>query len=228
MAKIKKFKKKKGTTLTTYENVLNYFSVLKDVDIIEMEYRLQSGELQGDVLKWLQSKGYFVYAKLITMRTHFGRYNRYILKPKMLASVDTVDIYKELMVLKEKIDSLKEFSVIVVQQKQRLNRMIQMERTIELDNEGQLTKVGREMAYQVRKEIELMGSLLEKLANLQMKTGVLKVAPKFISGEILKDENDASKIVFRLREDFMEHMEDIEAELLDVVDLEEIKQNGKK
>lgn len=224
MAKIKnkRNKKKKGRPpRSEYERAIKYFSVLKDVELIEFEYRMSGGDKHYDIYKWLQSKGHFKYITFPSMRPNFGRYNKFVLKPKQLVAIDTMDIYNELMVLKEKIDSLKEFSLVVRQQKKRLNYMIEMERQIELNEDGGLTKTGREMAYHVRSEIKLMGDLLEKIANLQMKTGVLKVAPKYISGELIKDENDPMKIMFHLREDFMDHMDAIEAELVDITDIDD-------
>lgn len=223
MAKIKKGvnPKKKGK----YEKAVSYFSVLKATDLVEFEYMIQSGITYEEIFKFLQDLGHFEGRSYRTIRDMISLYNNKVLKPKVLATVDTVDIYKELMVLKGKVNSLKEYSVLVVHQKIRLNKIIEMEKLVTTDSDGVITKTGRQIAYQVRSEMKLMGDLLEKLASIQMKTGVLKVAPRFISGEMIKDENDPFKMTFQLREDFMENLDAIEAELIDVVDLEEIRRD---
>ena len=132
-----------------------------------------------------------------------------------MGTIDDVDVYKELLALKGKVDTVKEFTVLVLNQRVRLRRMLKVEdKTVQSQSEGMMSKEHKDLSSQIRKEIKVYGDLLEKLANIQMKTGALRVAPKTISGEFTKDgDKETSKITFKIEENFMEHLADIEGEL---------------
>lgn len=229
MAKIKT--KKKGV-LSDQEKHINYFSEIPESDMLQVEHMiLQDTYSYADVAMFIQKE--LKYRTDITERTlrdQLYGYNKFVLKPKVLGQITDFDVYKKLLALKGDVDAAEELTVLVLQQKERMNRILQAEQMAALqDDSGSMSKVHRDIAAQARREIKLMGDTLEKLVNLHMKTGVIKVAPRYISGSINQDdEKDPTKLTFKLTENFMSHMEDIESEVIDVIDIKEIEGNAKK
>jgi len=64
---------------------------------------------------------------------------------------------------------------------------------------------------QVSSEIKMFGDLLEKLAKLQMNTGILPTAPKVYNGAVSVD-NESKEMVFRVTEETHEAIETLEAD----------------
>lgn len=220
-------KKNKITKKSKRQLTEEYFSCFTESQLLEFDYMINNGPVYKDIIKIIQDEwGCFEGRAQKTLLLKMYDYNTLVLKPKLAVQVEGMDVYKELLALKDKIDSLKEYTVLVLHQKERLDRILAVEKMIGTISEDGMSKNMKEMSSQARREIKLMGDLLEKLANIQMKTGVLKVAPRLISGEIAKDDDrDPQKITFKIREDFMDHMDEIKAELIDVIDLEEIEQS---
>lgn len=217
-----KTKKKSKRQLTE-----EYFLCFTETQALEFDFMINNGPVYKEIIKIIQDEwGHFEGRTQKTLLLKMYDYNTLVLKPKLAMQVEGVDVYKELLALKDKVDSLKEFTILVLHQKERLGRTLSFEKMLVDTSDEGMSKNTKEVAAQARKEIKLMGDLLEKLANIQMKTGVLKVAPRLISGEIVKDDDrDPQKITFKIREDFMDHMEEIEAELIDVIDIKEIERS---
>ncbi len=196
------------------ELVVNYFSVLNPQQAIELDYLIQKGTTQWELVSILQKEwNVFTDIKPKTLRDRISEYNTHVLKPKIIAGAENIDVYKELMVLKDKVDSVKEFTLLVLQQKQRLERALVVER--------QLAVAGlappKETSTTARKEIKLMADILERLAKIQLETGALKRAPKFISGEFQQSEDDPTKLKFEITENFAQVLESIDVEFKDVL-----------
>lgn len=234
MAKIKTRKR-----MTSKEKFEGYFSDFKEADMIQVDHMMTQSEYTcEEVASYIKNElNYFICEGSIrTIQDKLYGYNKHILKPKVLGEIDDIDVYKELLSLKGKVDVMRELTVLILHQKERLRRILAAEtRVASKEKEGDMGKAHKDLAAQARREIKELRELLEKLATIQMKTGVLKVAPKLISGEFIKDdEKDISRLKFVLREDFMENLDAIEGEFSDLdldlkelgIDVKEIESDG--
>ena len=123
-------------------------------------------------------------------------------------------MYNTLLTLKDKVNTIEEFTLIVLQQKKRVERLLAAENEIYLTT-GQ--RPPNDLAAMSRKELKLLADTLEKLAKIQLETGVLKRAPKFISGEFQRsDEKDPKKIQFQITENFFETLDAIDVEFKEI------------
>lgn len=196
--------------LSTADRLRNYFSVLKEHELIEFEMMLNKGDTIPEIVKRLQDQwGYFKDISARTLEDKLSAYNTHVLKPKMLAVIDDIDVYKETLAMVEKIDVVKEFSVLLMQQKIRVERILKIERFL---NSADTSGKSKDISAAVRKEIKIMGDLLEKVANLQLETGLLRRAPKVISGEFIGDDKDPKSIKFNITEQFISTLDQIAKE----------------
>lgn len=223
-----KINKNKSTDKEKYEK---YFSKLSEADRIQVDHMItQSEYTYEEIAKVIQND--LNKCKEVTIRTlkdNLYKYNRYVLKPKILGEIDNIDVYKELLALKGDVDAMKELNVLYYHQRERLRRILLAETTAATEGrDGFMSKTHKDLAAQARREIKEARELLEKIANIQMKTGLLKVAPKLIHGEFTKDsEKDITKMTFKLSEGFMDHLDVIEGELFDEgIKLKEIEHDG--
>lgn len=213
MAKIKR---------TQAQICVDHFSCLSDGQIIEMDWMINSRSMSYRAIAEHIQNEWEHYTNLAprTFTDRIYGYNRHVLKPKLLIQVGDVDVYKELLAIKNKIDVLREFAIIISQQKERVNRSLKTER---MASDG---KNFIHAANQSRRDIKLMADLLDKLARIQLETGILKKAPRVISGEFKRNnDDDPANITFRIDKNFMDNLDKIEGELRDVVDFEEIEQS---
>lgn len=196
--------KKRGRKKLTLED---YFKEFTEAELLQIEFMLNNSEKYDDIVDIIQNK---FQKKTNTsaayLKARLSLYNKKILKPKLFTQIDNVDVYKELLALKTKVDSLKEFTVLVLTQKKRLERALKLE------------LISGVSERYTRQEVKLMADILEKLAKLQMETGILPRAPRVISGEFGFDEQDPSKLTYQVTESFMQALDALDAEYIDVQD----------
>jgi len=185
----------------------DYFKEFTESEILQIDFMLNNSERLEDIVEVIQKK---FNKKTHTSNQYLSKrlslYKRNILQPKIFTQIQDVDVYKELLALKTKVDSMKEFTVLVLTQKKRLERALKLEL---------IAGVSERYA---RQEVKLMADILEKLAKLQMETGILPRAPRVVSGEFEFDEQDPSKITYQVTESFMKALDDIETEYKDITD----------
>lgn len=195
-----------------------YFeSKMEQADILEMEYMLNKGSTYAEIWDELKRRGYFLEVTHRTISERLAQYKAHILKPRLIADLQDREIYNEIFAMRDKVDTLKEFTLLVLHQRGRVQRKVEMERKLEMSGDP----AGDKISNQVRKEIKVLGDLLEKLAKIQLETGALKRAPKYLSGTFEQDENDPSKLRFEMKEDYMEILEAIDAEFVQIPESEE-------
>lgn len=207
---------KKGKEVEKKEDFLHrFFAPLTDEQLAEMEFMLSSPKYTiANVIEVVQQEwGHLRDKKFHTMRIRLVDYNVYILKPKIINKVSNSDVFAEVMTLTENYDSIKELTITARQQRKRVDRALYMEERA--FNEGVTGKEYRLTCSQARQEIKLLGEMIEKLAALHIKTGAIKVVPKHITGSVRR-EGGVDQIQFTVSENFMDHIDDIEAEIIDI------------
>jgi len=216
----------KKKPITKFQKATKFFSVLGEVHLVEFEHRLSSGDKYPEIIKWLKGLGYFNDKQSRTVIDAVSMYNTQVVKMRAIAAPTNVEAFKQIEELLDKVNALDETSELVIKQKHRLKYILELEKGATSSTpEGVLTKAGKDLAHQARKEIQLMSVLVEKLLDIQVKIGKVKLAPKFISGDIVQDDSDPSKITFNIKEDFMENLQNIEHELglSNIIDVKEIE-----
>jgi hypothetical protein len=196
--------------------MVRYFSrELDQHQLLQLEYMIHKGDSRADIVSVIQNEWKkFVQNGERTLAEKISEYNKYVLKPKLIAKVDDKAMYNTLLTLKDKVNTIEEFTLIVLQQKKRVERLLAAENEIYLTT-GQ--RPPNDLAAMSRKELKLLADTLEKLAKIQLETGVLKRAPKFISGEFQRsDEKDPKKIQFQITENFFETLDAIDVEFKEI------------
>ncbi len=215
MVQIKSNQEARDKHKSTAEKLEKYFSVLSDQQIVELEYMLNTRKPVAEILQVVTKEwGYFSNIAPRTISDKINAYNVHIAKPKLVNSVKSVDVYREVMALTDKIDVIKELSILVHTQKARLERIIAIEG-------GNLMGLNAQTGSIVRREMKLFAEILEKLSTLQLETGALKRAPKVVTGEMAFNDKDLNSINFKITENFMETIDLISKQFIDVQEIPE-------
>lgn len=162
---------------TRAEKTHDYFQHLTEDELIELDFMFNSGMSVRKVALEAQAIGLFPHITPRTLGDRLWDYKKYVFEPKILGKIENIDVYSKLLALKGDVDVIDEYTHLIQQQKERLQRRLKFEQLRELEAGGDAGK----LADSVRREIKMMGDLLEKLAKIQLETGAIKRAPKTIN-----------------------------------------------
>lgn len=203
-------------------NSERYFSRLSEAQLAQFEAMLTRGGIYTDIIKVIKQEWkLFLDTSDRTLEDKIGRYNTHVMKPKLEYMTDSEkrqQLHAEVVKLEEVVDVNKDLVRLACIQKRRVERITGIENLMMVPGS---TTVPTSITDEARKEIKVLADVLEKLAKVQLETGVIKRAPKFISGEIQRsDENDPLKLTFQLTENFIDTLNSIEGEYSKVLDAE--------
>lgn len=199
--------------LTLRERVIHYFSCLKDHELTEFEFMLSKGDSHAAILQVMRDDwGHFVNLADRTVKDKISQYSTFVLRPKTLSAVQDIDVYKDAIEKAASINAAQEMSILVIQQKTRVERILKIET---LYHAGAADT--KDVSASARKEVKILADMLEKLAKVQLETGALRRVPRFISGEFqASTEKDPMKLTFNIAQNFMDTLKVIEGEFSDI------------
>jgi hypothetical protein len=202
---------RKPPKLSQKKRLEKYFKdALSDEQLFDLELMLNNSERIMDIVREMQeSRGAFIGVSPRYLRDKIIEYNTHVVKPGITKKFKvSVPEYREALAIGGAVDVLKELSELALQQERRVDRAMDAERN---------SPRSREASSSARKEIKLMGDILQSYAKLQMDTGALRRAPKTISGEYINndDEKDPYKITFKVTKEFLATLDEIGKELSD-------------
>ncbi len=173
--------------------------------MLELDLLMRRRVLLPKIAEIIQKEwGYFGHLSPPWFVQKISAYHKHVFKQKVFKEDPTkTQEIKKVLDLSEKIDVLKELGILVLKQKARADRALELESELK-ESKGITFKDASSAA---RKEVKLFSDLLISLADIQMETGILRRAPKQITGEFVEDEKDPTKMNFKVTTEFMETLD---------------------
>lgn len=152
--------------------------------VSQVDDMLLSGETPTKVARWLQADlGLLGDLKESSLKKNLERYRSKDLRERVVNDLADRATGKSVAGLKKQIIALDEMTELAEIQRGRLQRIIMKESQLP---QGILLK-------QASDEARLMKEVLVELGKLQLETGVMRRAPKTVSGQVVDPETGASR-----------------------------------
>ncbi len=161
------------------------FTRLKELPaeaVAQVEQKLLTGTTCSAVATWMHDElGVFKDIKHASLKKNLERYRASDLKDKVIDDL-TKGKDKNIGLVKKRLSALDEIERLVEIQKGRLEKALLKEAQLP----GMLTK-------QATDESRLLKEMLVELGKIQLETGVLKRAPKTVSGSVFDPQTGETK-----------------------------------
>ena len=178
---------------------------LGETTVQQVESRLLSGEGTTSVARHLKHElGAFPDLKEDSVKKNLDRYNAKVLKPRVLKEISDRAKGKSASGLQAQLNAMDEMTDLVDIQRGRLDKVLVVE-----------SKMTGMVAKHVTNEVRLLKELLVELGKLQLDTGVMRRAPKTVTGHM---HNPASGEISEFT--WTEEQEDLYKQLETVPQLE--------
>lgn len=96
----------------------------------------------------------------------------------------------------QKVETMEELAALIFAQKARIQKLAEKEAALPPGI----------VLNSLTDQIYLMNKLLENMAKLQLETGIIKRAPKNVTGELVKDPDDPNVVKFRITDEVKDAM----------------------
>lgn len=162
----------------------------------KIDRMLRQGRPAAGVARMVQKEwGECTDISELSLSKMLTRYRKDIVETTVFEAMEKAGTLDRVTGLVKGMDAVEELTKACSIQKDRLTKMYTQEAK------------GPLLMKQVSQEMDLFATMLDKLAKLQLETGLLKRAPKVLTGTMQPSDTDPDVLQFRVTEDTIQALE---------------------